>query len=225
MPTVMVVGASRGIGLEFVRQYAAAGWTIYCTVRDEHSANSLRDLGAKVHQLDVRDEAAIDRLQAALSYESIDLVVHNAGVRGPSQQSFGALDAAAWKEVFAINAIAPIKFAERFVDQVARSKRGVLAFISSWRGSIGENEDGGLHMLRSSKAALNASIKSLAIDLAARSVIAVALHPGWVRTDMGGANAPLAVEAGVAGLRDVIEKLTIASSGSFIAHDGRRIAW
>ena len=101
----------------------------------------------------------------------------------------------------------------------------IFAFISSWRGSIGENEDGGLYMLRSSKAALNASIKSLAIDLAARSVIAVALHPGWVKTEMGGANAPLSVEEGVAGLRGVIEHLTQDSSGRFFAHDGREIAW
>jgi NAD(P)-dependent dehydrogenase (short-subunit alcohol dehydrogenase family) len=225
MPTVMVVGASRGIGFEFVRQYAAAGWSVHGTVREAAHADALIGLGARAHTLDVRDEAALDRLGEALRDEAIDVLVHNAGVRGPRDSAFGNLDAKVWSNVFAVNAIAPIKLAERFVEHVARSRGRVMAFVSSWRGSIGENEDGGLYLLRSSKAALNASVKSLSIDLAPRSVIAVALHPGWVRTEMGGEDAPLAVEAGVAGLRHVIETLTPASSGRFIAHDGRDIAW
>jgi len=223
----MIIGASRGIGLEFARQYAEDGWSVHATTRDSDGAAALRRLVGDIylHHLDVRDDDALLALDRALGDRAIDLLIHNAGIRVGGPEALGTLAPERWLDVLHVNTIAPMRCAGALCERVAAGERKMMAFISSWRGSISENEDGGLYMLRSSKAALNACVKSLAIDLAPHGIIAVALHPGWVRTDMGGAAAPLAVADGVVGLRSVIAGLTPMTSGRFFAYDGREIAW
>ena len=226
MPSVLVTGSNRGIGLEFVRQYAAEGWRVHATCRRPEAADALNALSGDiaVHRLDVTDEAARAALADALSGEALDLLLNNAGIYG-SRQDFGAIDHDGWARVLEVNAIAPIALAERFLPHLARGKGRKIAFITSQMGSIADNGSGGYYAYRSSKAALNAAVRSLAIDLAPRGIVAVLLHPGWVRTDMGGPNARLDPETSVANMRRMIERAGPRQSGRFLAHDGRELPW
>ena len=220
MPTVMITGASRGIGREFARQYAEAGWRVVAACRDPAAAG--RD-GA--HALGVTDDAAVAALAAELEGEAIDVLLNNAGVFGPRGLAFGALDFAAWEEVLRVNAIAPIRVAQAFADHVARSERRLMVFVSSILGSIAEGAGGEYVMYGASKAALNAAMKGISEDLATRGVTCVSVHPGWVRTDMGGPNAAIDTATSVAGLREVIERLRPEDNGRFYDYTGRELPW
>ena len=231
MPTLLVTGANRGLGLEFVRQYAADGWRVHACCRRPGQADDLNRLAAasdgrvRVHALEATDFPRIDSLAAELAGEAIDLLLNNAGVYGPDKMYLGRLDYKAWAEVFAVNVLGPVKMAEAFVEHVARSQRKLIACVSSQMGSITRNSGGRHYLYRSTKAALNASVKSLAVDLAPRGVTAVVLHPGWVRTDMGGADADLSPEQSVRDVRALLARLTPADSGKFFNHDGSEIPW
>ena len=240
MPTVLVTGANRGLGLEWVRQYGAADWHVIACARRPGDATELQALAAKhsrrieIHALDVTDFAAIGALAQQLRDRSIDVLINNAGTMGAqnfasgglSAGKFGASDFDAWSRVFRINTLAPMRMAEAFVEHVARSEQKKIVSISSIVGSIAKNSIGGLYAYRSSKAALNAIMHSMGIDLAReQSICAVAMHPGWARTDMGGERADIDAMTSVSGMRKVIAGLTIEQSGSFLMYDGSELPW
>ena len=240
MPTVLVTGASRGLGLELVRQYDADGWTVLACARAPQRATELGRLAAasngriEVHALDVTDFSAIDALAARLAGHSIDVLINCAGTMGAGifaqpgarADAFGSSDFAGWERVFRVNAFAPMKMAEAFVEHVARSEQKKLVSLSTVMASITENTLGGFYSYRASKAALNAIMRSLAIDLGRRyGIIAASLHPGWVRTDMGGPHAELDVQTSVAGMRKVIADLTKDRAGRFWKYDGTELPW
>jgi NAD(P)-dependent dehydrogenase (short-subunit alcohol dehydrogenase family) len=227
--TVMITGANRGLGLEFTRQYAEAGWSVIACCRWPEEANALRELAERygdkieVHKLDVADYEEIDALALILQGRAIDVLINNAGVY--PQSEFGKIDYQAWAEAFHINSMAPMKMVEAFVDHVASSNLKKILTLSSKMGSIDDNTSGGSYLYRSSKTAVNMVMKSLAIDLKPRGIAVAILHPGWVRTDMGGPNGLIDAPESVAGLRRVIEGLNLENSGRFLAYDGKEIPW
>jgi NAD(P)-dependent dehydrogenase (short-subunit alcohol dehydrogenase family) len=233
LPTVLVTGASRGIGLEFVRQYAADGWRVLACVRSPQRATDLQQLAEQsagqvtVHALDVEDHASIDALATALSAEPIDVLINSAGTReGRAFGKFGNSDFADWERVYRINVIGPMKMAEAFVGHVARSSQKKIVTLTSILGSIGRNSIGGLYAYRASKAAVNAVMRSMSIDLAsAQGIAATTMHPGWVRTDMGGPRADIDVVTSVSGMRRVIDGLTTENAGRFWMYDGSKLPW
>jgi NAD(P)-dependent dehydrogenase (short-subunit alcohol dehydrogenase family) len=226
--TVLITGANRGLGLQFAKQYADDGWRVHAACRNPDAAEALNEAAAggamTLHRLDVGDGDQVGALAAALAGEAIDVLLNNAGVIG-DRSAFGATDYTVWQATLRTNTLAPMRMAEAFADHVAASGRKQMVFVSSRMGSIGDNGEGGSYVYRSSKAALNAVIKSLSIDLAARGVTAVAFHPGWVSTDMGGASAPIGPAESVGGMRRVIERLTPADNGRFLDYDGSEIPW
>jgi NAD(P)-dependent dehydrogenase (short-subunit alcohol dehydrogenase family) len=223
MPTLLLTGANRGIGLEFARQYAAEGWRIIATVRDPKRAEALRAISGKIeiHALDVTDFRAVEKLAAKLSDEKIDLLIANAGISGPREMSVDHLDAEAWGEVFRVNAMAPLAVAGAFLEPLRRGKAKAIA-ISSRMGSVAANE-GGRFVYRSSKTALNMVWNCFAKDNPELTV--VVLHPGWVRTDMGGESAPVVPTDSVAGMRKVIAGLKPADTGKFFDFTGEALPW
>jgi NAD(P)-dependent dehydrogenase (short-subunit alcohol dehydrogenase family) len=229
--TILITGANRGLGLEFTRQYVAAGWRVIATSRTPANATALQELAAKypdiqIHALDVADFAAIDALAAQLKAEKIDVLLNNAGIFGDETgKGIGQLDYTNWAATLLTNTIAPIKIAEAFLDHVERGQDKLIASVSSLMGSVGDNTSGGCYLYRSSKAGLNAAMKSLSIDLCPRGIGVVILHPGWVKTDMGGTNAPIEVEESIAGMRQVLADFTLEQSGSFIRYDGKLAPW
>jgi NAD(P)-dependent dehydrogenase (short-subunit alcohol dehydrogenase family) len=220
--TILIVGASRGLGLEFVRHYATAGWRVLATVRDPSSGRAASEAGAEIYVCDVGDPASITRLAGALSGIPIDLLLHNAGIYG-ANQPFGAIEAADLTEVLRINTVAPLLVAQTFAPYLTGPK--IFAVLSSMMGSIADNSSGGSYAYRASKAALNMVVKTLAVDLADRGIVPVALSPGWVRTEMGGPAAPLSVTEAVAGLTTALAGLSPADAGAFIHVDGSRLPW
>ena len=227
MPTVLVTGANRGLGLEFARQYAADKWRVIATSRALDKAGALKALGAgvTVYPLDVADLAAVAALGRELAGEAIDVAIANAGIYGPGElrPEAVAANAEAWAQTFRVNTMAPLALAGAVLGPLARGAERKLIAITSQLGSIGNNNEGGMYAYRSAKAALNAAWRSLALDHS--ELIVTVLHPGWVRTDMGGRSAPLSPEESVTGMRRVIAKLRKADSGGFIGYDGSKIPW
>lgn len=228
---VLITGANRGIGLEFVGQYLAAGKQVMATCRDPAAASELTALQEshpgklEIVKLDVTDEGSVAALAAGLNDRAIDLLINNAGVYGPSGAALQSLDAGAWLQVFATNSIAPVQLSAALLDNLARAANPKLVVISSKMGSIADNSSGGAWVYRSSKAAVNAAFASLAIDLKERNIAVAVLHPGWVETDMGGPNALIDTATSVAGMRQVIADLKLATSGRFVSYDGSAIPW
>ena len=218
MPTVLITGANRGIGLEFARQYSAGGWDVVATVRE--SSADLDSLGVRVEQLDMSDLDAVAGFGERL--DSLDLLIANAGTYGPRSPQSGQ-EGEEWLETFAVNTVAPYLLARSVLPLVA-AKGGKLVAVTSKMGSIEDNGSGGYIAYRSSKSALNMAWRSLAIDNRGKVICAV-LHPGWVQTRMGGRSAPLEPEDSVAGMRKVIDALTEADSGGFFSYDGSPIPW
>ena len=232
MKTALITGASRGIGLEFCRQYAADGCRVLACSRHPERSDALNRLVAQypqlieTHALDVADHAQIERLAQVLDHESIDLLINNAGIYPESdKRGFGHTDYAEWTRAFRINTMAPLKMAETFAAQIARSRHKTIVSITSKMSSIADNGSGGSYLYRTSKAAVNMVVKSLAIDLKPSGITAVVFHPGWVKTDMGGPNALISTEQSVSGIRQVISRLTLADSGKFFGYDGQVIPW
>ncbi|MGE5537186.1 MAG: SDR family oxidoreductase [Gemmatimonas sp.] len=226
MATIVITGASRGLGLEFVRQYAADGDRVIAACRDPGSASALKAVkgDVRVVALDVADGGSIRALADALANEPIDILINNAGVYGKAQ-SLGKMDYAAWLDVFRINSIGPMHLTDALLPRIAAGKRKVVAAVTSLMGSIADNSSGGYYAYRSSKAALNAVFKSLSVDLKPRGITSVVLHPGWVKTDMGGPNAPLEAPESVRGMRAVLAKVTINDTGRFFDYQGREMPW
>lgn len=221
MPSVVIVGASRGIGREFVRQYLSDGWSVVATARSPEQVAELAAAGATAFHADTTDEASLIALAAAAPGPH-DLLILNAGI-GARDGALSTLDPAKWTEVMAVNALGPLIAARALAPTVRDG--GTIAALSSTLGSIGANTGGGLYTYRMSKAALNAGLKTLAIELKRRDIAVAALHPGWVKTDMGGAGAEVAVDASVTGLRKVIAGLTPATTGVFLDYRGNALPW
>jgi NAD(P)-dependent dehydrogenase (short-subunit alcohol dehydrogenase family) len=214
MATILNTGAGRGLGRELARQYAADGWRVIGTER-----------GAKAeYPLDVTKRDQVARLAAKLKGTAIDVLFCNAGIIGKRGMALGSFDYEAWEEVLRVNLLGVASVVEALVDNVAASERKVIAVMSSRLGSISESS-GMTLPYATSKAALNLLAKGLAATLASRGVIVIALSPGWVRTDMGGAGAPLLPQTSVDGLRRVIAGLKPSDSGKFFSHDGSTIPW
>ena len=226
--TVLITGANRGIGLEFAKQYAADGWQVLACCRQPHSAVALQALAAahqnlRILPLDVSDFKQIDALALILHDTPVDVLINNAGVYPES--SFGDSDEAAWAHAFKVNTMAPLKMAEAFVTHLSKSQLKKIATLSSKMGSMGDNASGSEYSYRSSKAAVNMVMKSLSIDLKPYGISVVTLHPGWVRTEMGGPNGLIDADDSAAGQRVVIEQLTLSNSGQFIDYDNKEVGW
>lgn len=217
MPTVMIIGASRGIGLELARQYACDGWRVHATTRTPKQPGQLDELSGEVvlHQLDVRCVEQIANLADAVQDEGIDVLIHNAGVSGRGQDR---------QTVMTINAQAPIRVTLALLDAVQRGKQKKIIWISSQLGAR-HGSTRSLGTYGDSKAALNDALRKLAPAWGRQGLIAIVMHPGWVRTDMGGRGAPLSVEESASGIRQVIANLGAAQHGGFWTWDGRRHAW
>lgn len=227
MSTVLVTGANRGLGLGFARAFAGDGWDVIALVRNRSpELDALAGDGVEIHLLDLCDDDELSALPARLAGRPLDLLVNNAGRMAESKrQGFGHFDRSVWRNVFEINLFTPMRLAELLMPSLEQSERPRIVTLSSTLASMQLNEHGGLYAYRASKAAVNAITKSLALDLRDRGIIAVALNPGWVRTDMGGANARMAPEESVAGLRRVIEGLDLSGSGGFYSYDGSPLPW
>ncbi|MGD9538534.1 MAG: SDR family oxidoreductase [Alphaproteobacteria bacterium] len=236
MPSILITGANRGLGLELARQYAEAGWQVHACCREPAGAGALSRLAGgsggrlAVHRLEVTAPDTIRAVAAALRGTPIDVLFNNAGILGgdlahAKPMSFGGIDYAAWEETLRVNTLGPMRVAEAFVDHVAAGERKLMAFMSTHMSSISELGEGGYYQYRSSKAALNLVVKALSLDLKPRGIRTLALHPGWVATDMGTSAAPLKPPESIKGLRQVIENYGKDETGKFYNYDGKAFEW
>ena len=223
MPTVLITGAGRGLGLEFARQYAADGWRVHACARRPDAAAGLKG-EVVIHPLDVCDAGQIAALRDVLADEAIDLLINNAGIYGPRVTSTAEVSDADWLEVFHVNSVAPLRVASALAENVARSRMKLMVFITSQMGSIARI-GADARPYRMSKAALNAGVRGLSLELVGRGITSVVFHPGWVRTDMGGAGAALDSKTSITNMRAVIAKLKASDNGRFLNYDGAEIPW
>ena len=222
MNKVLIVGASRGIGLEFVRQYREAGDAVTATARSEDGLARIQSLGAKALTLDVAHAAGAAALAWPIDGEAFDVVVLNAGVYGPRSTGLEAPTAEEFDAVMHTNVLGAMRVLPQVVDALAPGAR--LAVISSRMGSMGLRTSPSGWLYRASKAALNSVLKDASLVLAGKAVC-VAFHPGWVRTDMGGSGADLDVATSVTDMRRTLAALTPADNGAYLNHDGQPLAW
>jgi len=229
MQTILITGANRGLGLEFVRQYAPSGVKLLACCRDPEGATELQALqkqhaNIRVYPLDVSKAQDIQALASQIK-EPIDILINNAGTLEQSE-ALGNISTEAYLQTFLVNAIAPLKMVEAFRQHVANSSRKLIVCISSTMGSIGENTSGGYYSYRSSKAALNMAMKSAGIDLASKGIKVLLLHPGWVKTRMGGDSATTEPVDSIQGMRKVIENYQPAPGEViFYRFDGQTAGW
>lgn len=227
MPNVLITGANRGIGLEFVRQYARTGWKVIATCRNPIGVGELATVDGEieVHGLDVLDPFSIDRLAKDLADMPIDVLINNAGIYGPKGYGLDDIDYQEWMKVLEVNVFSPLKVSMALLSNVTSSEHKKIITLSSKMGSIASNTGGGNTIYRTSKAAVNSVMRGLAAEVRDRGVAVRMLHPGWVRTDMGGPSADLSAEESVNGMRQVIDALTVSSTGGFYNYDGTEIPW
>ena len=227
MPSVLITGANRGLGLEFTRQYAADGWRVFAACRDPAGAKDLAAVEGDVsaETLDVDDGPQVAALANKLSGQPIDVLINNAGIYGPKDVTRDTVGYDAWGQVFRTNAMSPLAVSAAFAANVAQGGQKKIITLSSIMGSIAENDSSGDFIYRSSKAAVNAVMKSLAGDLKSEGITVAVLHPGWVRTDMGGPDAAIEAPESVTGMRAVIAGLKESDSGRFLNYDGTEIPW
>jgi NAD(P)-dependent dehydrogenase (short-subunit alcohol dehydrogenase family) len=225
MSSALILGASRGIGLEFTRQYRAAGWTVFATCRSEEDRIRLRDLGAQTLKLDVTKVEDLAAMTWQIEGERLDVAVINAGVFGPRNSS---LQKTPTEEQFDLvmrtNVLAAMRVAPLLASCLG-PRRGTLAFVSSRMGSIGEANGSYGMLYRVSKAAVNMVAKLAHTDFAAAGMRTIALHPGWVRTDMGGPNAEIDVSQSIDGMRKVIADPVACPGGGFYDYRGQPLTW
>jgi NAD(P)-dependent dehydrogenase (short-subunit alcohol dehydrogenase family) len=230
MPTLLITGANRGVGLALTQQYLEEGWQVFATCRDPENAGELSRLAADsdsltIIPLEVTNSADIESLVRKLDGSPIDILINNAGVYGQSNSYFGNTNTELWLEALKINTIAPMKIMEALVENVAASEKRIIASMSSKMGSMDDNGSGGSYVYRSTKAALNAVMVSAAHDLKSKGITAVILHPGWVRTDMGGPNGEISTAESATNLRKILANLSIENGGDFYDIDGSIIPW
>jgi len=229
MSTVLVTGANRGLGLEFVRQYASDGAKVIACAREPLHAEALKEFVAEnrridVRPLDVSDFEAFTALSKELEGEPIDILINNAGTYGPKKQSAGEMDFEGWADTFAVNTMGPLALSQALHENLKRGRDKKLITITSGLGSTATTE-GGYLAYRASKAAVNNVMRNLSVDWREDGIIVAVLSPGWVRTDMGGANATLSPGQSVSGMRKVIAGLTQADNGKFLTWQGEERPW
>ncbi|MEJ2138351.1 MAG: SDR family oxidoreductase [Gammaproteobacteria bacterium] len=232
MPTTLITGANRGLGLEYARQYAALGWDVIACTR-QPQAETLRSLDAarvKIFQLDVTDHSAVDALAAELRGTAVDVLVNNAGTTGPKgapecieYSGVDNTDYEIWRQVLEVNLLGAFKIATAFRPHLTLAERGILVNMSSDLGSIAQNTMGNMYSYRSSKAALNLLTKSLAIDCP--EFITVSMAPGWCRTDLGGMGAEIDPADSVREQIESLAAVTSEQSGTFIDRFGKPVPW
>lgn len=226
MQTVLITGANRGIGLAFARHYAREGWRVIAACRNPDNATDLATVpgSVDVRRMDVADADSVAAAARELAGEPIDMLINNAGIYGSSGQRFGTTDFDSWAQTFRVNTMGPMLVTETFAAHLERGPTRIVVCVTSRMGSITE-ADGRFHQYRSSKAALNMVARCMARDLASRRFTVVALHPGWVRTGLGGSGAPLSPEQSVASMTRVIAGLSFQDSGKFYSYDGSAVPW
>lgn len=222
--TVLITGANRGIGLELARQYAGDGWQVIGTAREPSSAGELRELGAQVMQLDVTDPDSVSRLASALADTPIEILVNNAGIQ-PLMWKLHEVNFEDFERALAVNTTGPVRVTQALLPSLLKGEQRKIINITTNLSSITDNADGGFYGYRESKAALNMFTKSLAAEFGPEGFICIVLHPGWVKTDLGGQQAPLEVEQSVRGMREVIGRLSQADNGTFWTYSGDKMAW
>lgn len=228
--TVVITGANRGIGLELTRRFAAKAERVIACCRNPARASSLNQLATdskgkvQTKTLDVTDYSGVKALAAQLNGQGVDVLINNAGILGPRPDS-RVQNVQAWRQVLEVNTIAPLKVAEAFFDNLRGGRRKLIVNLTSKMGSVGDNGSGSAYIYRSSKAGLNAVMKSLAMDTADEDFTVLLLHPGWVKTDMGGPDALIDVSTSVDGLMAIIDAANPSQTGSFLDYDGTVIPW
>ena len=235
MPVLIITGANRGLGLEFVRQYAADGWTIV-TINRRSSAelDALKtEYPVETITADLTDDASLRNAVEQIRHNAVDLLINNAGTMGDrsfaeagfGHQAFGTFDRGEWLRVFDINVCTPMAVTEMLVDKLAKAERPVVVTLSSMLGSNALNTMGNSYAYRASKAAVNSIMKSLGVNLNELGITCVALHPGWVRTEMGGPQADIEAPDSIAGVREVIAGLSLEDSGRFMNYRGETMPY
>lgn len=224
MKSVLILGASRGLGLEMVRQYRAEGWLTIGTTRSAEQDALLAHCGATSLRLNVRDEAGFANLAKSLDGASLDVCIYNAGVLGPQNEGAVPCPEAEFDAVMHTNVLGALRAIPVVAPSLAR-RGGVFAFLSSTMGSLGLMSSPRRVVYRASKAALNAVIKTAALEWGLRGVTCLSLHPGWVKTDMGGADAEIDPVTSITGIRRVIAGATAALNGRFLDYTGKEQPW
>ncbi|MEJ2274403.1 MAG: SDR family oxidoreductase [Woeseiaceae bacterium] len=222
--TVLITGANRGIGLELARQYAAAGWHVIGTARKPDAADDLGALAAKVVQLDVTDPASVERMARDLAGTPIDVLINNAGIQ-PLMWKLDEIDFEAFQRALDVNLTGPARVTRALLANLRAAGLKRIVNVTTNLSSIAENTDGGFYGYRESKAGLNMFTKSIAAELGPEGFVCIVLHPGWVKTDLGGPQAPLEVEESAAGMLRIIDGLAPADNGTFWTYAGEQMAW
>jgi NAD(P)-dependent dehydrogenase (short-subunit alcohol dehydrogenase family) len=233
MPSILITGANRGLGLEFARQYAADGWDVIATTRNPKSSEELQRLAkdekVSLHGLDVTSDDSVKQLGKTLGGKPVDLLILNSAIFTRDGNKFGELNFAGWRESFETNVLGAVRVAEALIENVAASKRKQIAAISTGMGSmqaLGTTIGfGSAYQYRTSKAALNMAMSILAKEMAPRGIGVLIFSPGWVQTDMGGPNAALTPEQSIAGMRKVLEGNPMELTGKFLSYDGATWPW
>jgi NAD(P)-dependent dehydrogenase (short-subunit alcohol dehydrogenase family) len=223
MPLALITGASRGLGLEFARQYAGDGWEVIGCCRHPKAAGALSQLAITTVKLDVTDARDVTALSKRFATTTIDVLVCNAGIAGARAPVLTATTQADFDGVMRTNVLGPMWLTAALAGRLAVG--GKIAYLSSRMGSIGAMANSGSALYRASKAGLNAIVKAAALELAPRGVIAIALHPGWVKTDMGGAGADIDAPTSVAGMRALLGRAGARESGRFFDYTGKELLW
>lgn len=232
MPSVLITGSNRGLGLEWAHQYAVEDWRVHATCRHPAEAGELIKLAAQhanltIHRLDVTRQDEIRSLAAELDDQSIDILLNNAGIYLEKFEDMAGagLSYDDWLYTLLVNSLGPMRITEAFTPHVARSERRLVIAITSHMGSIAEISSPGSYYYRSSKAALNACMKGLSLELRAQGIGVLLLHPGWVQTRMGGPGAQISTTQSVTGMRAIAERFKLADSGRFFRYNGTEIPW
>jgi len=224
MKSILIIGASRGLGLEFIRQYRKDGWLTVGTCRDADQDALITSTGASVIRLDVTDPESFLNLAKALDGTSIDVCIYNAGVFGSRENISIAPSKDVFDQVMHTNVFGAMQALPIVAPALAKA-RGKFVFISSLMGSISANTSANAPLYRASKAALNAVVKTASNEYSPHGITAFSMHPGWVKTDMGGSSADIEPSVSISGMRKVIAQATLASSGKFFNYDGSNIEW
>lgn len=223
--TALIIGASRGLGLGLTRQLSARGWQVIATARDPQRATELAAIpGVRVEALDIADAAQVDALPARLAGVTLDLLYINAGIAGPQDKAASASTIDEVGQLFMTNAVAPIRLAEA-MHPLLNPRTGVIAFVSSIMGSVETGPGMGMSLYGASKAALNHLTRSFVAELGDTTLTVLSLHPGWVKTDMGGAEAPLDVETSTRGLAEQVIRAAGQGGHRFIDYQGEPLPW
>lgn len=222
--TWVVTGANRGLGLEYARQLQGRGETVLATARRPREADELNALGAQVHPLDVGDDDSVAEFDCWMADRPVDVLVNNAGV-GVDEPGLEELEMAELVRFFQVNTLGALRVSRALLPNLRAARTRRIVNITSRMGSIGDNSSGGAYAYRASKAALNMVTRSMAVDLRPEGFTCVVLHPGWVRTAMGGSRAPLTPTESVRGMLAVIDGLSVEDSGGFFDYQGRTVPW